>query len=296
MPLSRALLIELTPVPIVYLKERLRVLVAECLSADDPVGRLSRVGWRMATRRLSGITNIVCRVQEITSVAAFRSALREAEYDILVISAHGAVEPRQHRTGFWCGNELVVEEELGPLPKIVCFSSCQVSPRGYGSTNITDLMYRQGALVVLGTLVPIDVVQNAILMTRFFNNITEAQQGKMPENTFDAVWQLTASSNAVNDILGSNMSLLQDVIEAKGKRNIFEEFMLDRSRGRLRLNHIYQDTEAVLRDIAKDRGILDRFNAWMRSQGYLPESLFYVVLGYPERIVFYDATIEKSLR
>ena len=72
--------------------------------------------------------------------------------------------------------------------------------------------------------------------------------------------------------------------------------MLDRSRGRLRLNHIYQDTEAVLRDIAKDRGILDRFNAWMRSQGYLPESLFYVVLGYPERIVFYDATIEKSLR
>jgi len=100
----------------------------------------------------------------------------------------------------------------------------------------------------------------------------------------------------VNDILGSNLSLLQDVLEAQGKRNIFEEFMLDRSQGRLRLQHIYQDTEAVLRDIAKDRGILDRFNAWMRSQGYLLESLFYVVLGYPERIVFYDATIEKSLR
>ena len=295
MPLSRALLIELTPVPIVYVKEQLRILVAECLSADDPVGRLSRVGWRTATQRLLGNTNIVCRVQDITSVAAFRSALREADYDILVISAHGGMEPRQHRTGFWCGNELVVEEELGPLPKIVCFSSCQVSPRGYGTTNITDLMYRQGAVVVLGTLVPINVVRNAVLMTRFFNNITEAQQGKMPENTFDAVWQLTASSNAVNDVLGGNMSLLQDLLEAKDTPNIFEEFMLDRSRGRLRLQHMYQDTEVVLRDIAKDRGILDRFNAWMRSQGYLPESLFYVMLGYPERIVFYDATIEKSL-
>jgi CHAT domain-containing protein len=167
-----------------------------------------------------GNTNIVCRVQDITSVAAFRSALREADYDILVISAHGGMEPRQHRTGFWCGNELVVEDELGPLPKIVCFSSCQVSPRGYGTTNITDLMYRQGALVVLGTLVPINVVRNAVLMTRFFYHITEAQQGKMPENTLDAVWQLTASSNAVNDILGGNMSLLQDLLEAKGTPNI----------------------------------------------------------------------------
>ena len=110
-------------------------------------------------------------------------------------------------------------------------------------------------------------------MTRFFNNITEAQQGKMPENTFDAVWQLIASLNAVNDTLGSNLSLLQDLLEAKGTPNIFEEFMLDRSRGRLRLQHIYQDTEAVLRDIAKDRGILDRFNAWMRSQGWSGRSI-----------------------
>jgi hypothetical protein len=44
-------------------------------------------------------------------------------------------------------------------------------------------MYRQGTLVVLGTLVPIDVRRNAVLMARFFANITEAQQGKMPENT-----------------------------------------------------------------------------------------------------------------
>ena len=98
-------------------------------------------------------------------------------------------------------------------------------------------------------------------MTRFFINIAEALQGKMPENTFGAAWQFTASSNAVNDILESNMSFLQDVLEMKGRKNIIEEFMFDRSRGRLRLNHIYRDTEAVLRDIAKDRGILTRFNS-----------------------------------
>ncbi|HEY7493541.1 MAG TPA: CHAT domain-containing protein [Candidatus Tectomicrobia bacterium] len=292
-PLTRAVLVELSPESTAYLQGQLKVLVAECIPTDDIVGRLSRRGWATAGRRVSDVANLTLRVQEISSAAELRSALREDTYDLLVISAHGFVDRNQHRTGFLCGHERVVEEELGPLPPIVCLSACQVSPRGRGTTNITDLMFRQGARVILGTLVPIDVRRNALLMARFFANITEALQGKMPKNSFEAVWQFTMSSNAINDILSSNASLAYWALERQGGQSVIEEFMLYRSRGRLRPSHIYRDTEAVLRDMAKDRGILDRFDAWMHSQGYLPESLFYVVLGWPERIVFYDDQYEK---
>lgn len=292
-PLTRALTFELSPIPIRYLKNQLRVLVAECIPADDMIGRLSRVGWAVASRSLSDIPNVTFRVQPFDSVAALRSALQERDYDILVISAHGIVDARRHRTGFLCGKEVVVEEELGPLPNVVCFSACQVSPRGRGTTNITDLMFRQGATVIIGTLVPIDVRRNATLMARFFANIAEALKGRMPQTTLAEVWQFTQASNAFNDILRGNASLQKWAVEIEDGKSVTEEFMLHRSRGRLRPSHMYRDTEAVLRDIAKDRGILDRFNAWINSQGYLPESLFYVVLGWPDRVIFHDPEIEK---
>jgi len=292
-PLTRTVQFELSPVSTTYLQGQLKVLVAECIPTDDIVGRISRRGWATAGRRVSEVANLTLHVREISSAAELRSALREDTYDLLVISAHGFVDRNQHRTGFLCGHERVVEEELGPLPPMVCFSACQVSPRGRGTTNITDLMFRQGAIVILGTLVPIDVRRNTVLMTRFFANIAEALQGKMPKNSFEAVWQFTMSSNAFNDILSSNTALAHWASERQEGQSVIEEFMLHRSRGRLRPGHIYQDTEAVLRDIAKDRGILNRFHAWMQSQGYIPESLFYAVLGWPERIVFYDAQYEK---
>ena len=290
-PLTRTVQFELAPVSTTYLQGHLKVLVAECIPTDDIAGRISRRGWATAGRRVSEVANLTLHVQDISSAAELRSTLREDTYDLLVISAPGFVDSNQHRTGF--GHERVVEEELGPLPSIVCFSACQVSPRGRGTTNITDLMFRQGASVILGTLVPIDVRRNTILMTRFFANIAEALQGKMSKNTFETVWQFTMSSNAVNDILISNTSLARWALDQQGGQSVIEEFMLHRSRGRLRPGYIYQDTEAVLRDITKDRGMLNRFDAWVQSQGYIPESLFYAVLGWPERIVFYDAQYDK---
>jgi hypothetical protein len=154
-------------------------------------------------------------------------------------------------------------------------------------------MFRQGAIVIIGTMVPVDVRRNAVLMARLFANVAEALQGRMPLNTLEAVWQFTRTSNAFNDILTGNASLGEWAAEVKDGRSVIEEFMLDRSRGRLRPGHIYRDTEAILRDIAKDHGILNRFNSWISSQGYLPESLFYVVLGWPDRVVFHDPEVEK---
>ncbi len=140
---------------------------------------------------------------------------------------------------------------------------------------------------------PVDVRRNTVLMARFFGRLSEAIQGSSELRTFEEVWHFTSASNAVNDVLSGNEAMLRWATDRKDGRSVIEEFMLERSVGRLRGSHIYYDTEAVLSEIAQDRGIGDRFRSWMVSQGYLPESVFYVVMGWPERIVFYDPVFEE---
>jgi hypothetical protein len=57
-----------------------------------------------------------------------------------------------------------------------------------------------------------------------------------------------------------------------------------RSTGQLRNGHIYADTERVLAEIAEDQGIGNRVRNWFQRPGYVPESLFYVFAGRPDRI------------
>ena len=185
-------------------------------------------------------------------------------------------------------------EELGHLPPIVFLSACQVSPRGHGTVNITDLMFRHGALVVIGTLVPIDVRHNAILMARFFANIAETMKGTEQRfRTLQQIWHFALTYNAFNDVLSSNDPIRAWATEKKDGLSVLQEFMTTKSAGRLRPESIYQDTVAILENIARERGIHKRFRAWIDSQGYIPESVFYVMMGWPERFIFNDPLIAK---
>ncbi|MFI9297574.1 hypothetical protein [Streptomyces gardneri] len=63
-----------------------------------------------------------------------------------------------------------------------------------------------------------------------------------------------------------------------------EDFMMNRSVGRLRGPHVYQNTEHVLGEIADDMGMGTKVRNWFRRPGYTPESLFYLFAGRPDRI------------
>ena len=290
-PLTRTLQMELAPMPTIYLRGRLKILVAECIPKRDLVGRLSRVGWDLGRDVLLAQPNIECNVAEIHRIEDLRGILAEHAYDVLVISAHGGMDSERNTAGFVCGDKLIVAEDLGVLPQIVCLSACQISPRGQGTVNVCDLMFRQGAAVVIGAMVPIDVRRNSILMARFFVNMAEALAGRSPLKTLEEVWHFTVTSNAVNDILSGNNGLSKWAVKGSSNSNVIVDFMLKRSGGRLRKSHVYLDSETVLAEIAHNHGIVKKFRSWM-SNGYIPESVFYVVMGWPERVVFYDPEFE----
>jgi hypothetical protein len=290
-PLTRALQLELAPAPTIHWRGKLKVLVVEAISANEPVGRASRHGWALAQEYLADVPNTLCDVVEVRSIAEISRALERAKYDVLVLSAHGIRQGNQ--TGLAVGEDLLFGHEINELPPLVCLSACQVSPRGSGTVNVTDLMFRHGALAIIGTLIPVDVQRNALLMVRFFVNAAEALRGARPDGRVDTAWSWVQASNAVNDIVNSNAVFQKWAHNRTQGRSVIEEFMNSRSRDRLRLAHIYKDSEEVLIEIGRDLGDDRRVRAWLAG-GYLPESLFYVMLGWPERLVFYDEDFAQA--
>ena len=292
-PLTRALQFELSEPAIHYVGDELRVLIAECIPEGDAVGKVSRLAWRLAKESIEGSDKIRWLFFELSSVGQLKAILAEHRSDILVISAHGHFDRARNCSGFICGHDFVLDQELGELPPVTILSSCQIWPRGSGTVSVADLLVRQGAIAVIGTLIPIDVRRNALLMTRFFVNIRATLEGEFPMRTVADVWHHTATSNAVNDILDGNKNLSKWAHEGKLEQSVIYEFMRKRSVGRLRGGHIYKDSEEVLLEIAKERGIETTFRAWMKFPGYVPESVFYSVIGWPERIVVQDPLVKE---
>lgn len=299
LPLTRTVQAELTYVPQLDLSTRLRVLVAECIPAEDPVGAASRAAWGVAAEDIDAATvEMTLEVVETLSVGSFRTAIADATPDILIISAHGALSKHPNMAGLRIGDEFLLGPGLGPLPPVVILSACHVAPRGAGTVSITEMLLNEGAVAVLGTQVPIDVQHNALLMVRFLLYIREALSRREEHSSLLEVWHRVQTSNAVNDVLGGSRSLRAWATSATASgRSVIEEFMIAESAGRLRTGRIYDDTEYVLGEIADNQGNGARVRNWFERPGYVPESLFYVFAGRPERVYLrpLDETVNDKL-
>ena len=221
----------------------------------------------------------------------FRDKLTGASRIQVIISAHGYYDRSSNMAGLHVGDNVWLGIDSGPLPPVVILSACHVSPRGAGTVNITDLLFREGALAVLAPCVPVDVFHNSVLMTRLCVYIAETMAAHEPHRTLLDIWHRVATSNAVNDVLNSNASIRKWGFSHCGKATVLEMFMNERANGRLRLSHVYEDTIQILREIAVESGIGHRFDQWITNQGFFPESLFYMLLGWPERILFRDDVV-----
>lgn len=286
LPLTRALQNELSYIPPVDLSGTLKVLVAECIQPDDKVGAMSRRGWTFACENVGPLADaLTVDLVETLSTAELRAAIATHKPDVLVLSAHGSLSSDRHTAGLLVGDELVLGPGLGPLPPVVILSACHVAPRGAGSITITDLLLREGAIAVLGAQVPVDVRRNAMLTVRFLVNIAEVLNGGTGHSNLLEIWHRVQSSNAVNDVLNGGRDLAAWATSpGPSGAPVITEFMTNASVGRLRMGHIYADTETVLAEIAAEQGREGQIRNWFTNPGYVPESLFYVFAGHPERV------------
>ncbi|UUU36779.1 CHAT domain-containing protein [Streptomyces sp. CA-210063] len=283
-PLTRMVQQQLSAPPAMSLDRSIKVLVAECIPVSDPVGRMSRQGWDIARETVApdSVTLTIIQAETLT-LEALRQSVAEHRPDILIISAHGTMVGNM--AALVVGDAPHLDLGLDRMPPVVILSACHVAPRGSGTVAITDLLLREGALAVLGTQVPVDVRRNAMLMVRFMVYLAKENTKPGQFSTILDVWHHVQTSNAVNDIIDGSPSLRAwGTSTTINGRPVLVEFMSSRAVGRIRPPHVYEDTERVLGEIADEQGQGDRVRNWFRRPGYVPESLFYIFAGRPDRI------------
>jgi hypothetical protein len=125
-----------------------------------------------------------------------------------------------------------------------------------------------------------------MLMTRFFVYMMEVLAAHEPHVTLLDVWHRVQTSNAINDVLvGSDALFEWGGSKAASGEPVVTEFMSTRSTGAIQLSHTYRDTENVLLTIADEQGDRARIRQMLQEPGYVPESLFYMFAGRPDRIL-----------
>lgn len=295
LPMTRALQTELSGEDSVYFGNTVKVLIAECISASDPVGRVSRSGMRSIVSLLKTSPNIQVDYIEPINAVMLKEELNRVHYDILVLSAHGMYR-NKNIAGLMCGKDFLIDLEDCGVPPLVILSACSPIPRGNGAINIGDLLLRNGAKVVVGSMVPVNVKRNSLLLARLFSYIVDSLNGDTRFRTFAELWHFVSGSNALHDILSGNSQM--DHWANTGRDAISSvqgEFKMKASIGRLRGGHLYEDSINILRDIATQRKMSSKFKAWINT-GYLPETLFYLVLGFPDKLFLKDSKMDEYMR
>lgn len=299
-PLTRAFQYEMTKERQVYLGKRIKLIIAECVSKNDRIrsmcDRLSVLLQDIAQRENS----FEVEVCEISSVLEFKKMLnRNKDANVLLISAHGRYNTNSNMAGIVVGNDVwMMNDSDFYIPPVVLLSACHVMPRGRGAVTVGDLALRAGAITVLGTFIPVDVNRNAILIVRLFTEILEVRKGWSDMRTLDEIWCHVVSTNPIHEIIASTTGGISKLeVWANTRRNDGsspqEEFKMDKSVGKLRCTHAYEDTINILREIACKDGIGDYFDSYIKSQGYFPESVFYQLIGAPENVFVRNDVFEK---
>jgi CHAT domain len=292
-PLTRTLQQELAIDYTHDLTDGVRVLIAEALQDGDRIKPASLAGWVAIRRNFAQSASCTIDFIEVDSEDALQSQLERQRYDILILSSHGSYDIRSNSAELMLGGRPSHLTTLGSIPPLVILSACHVAPRGFGAVTVADMLIRAGATAVLGTLIPVKVHRNAQLVNRFLLYVIEALEGRIPLRTIADVWQHVCASHAVHEIAGATRRLHEWFLSEQNGVTVDAEFKNNRSAGRLRLAHVYDDTRKILEEIAAERGALELVRNTLDSQSFLPESAFYTLLGRPERLVLNDPLVRR---
>ena len=283
-PLTRQLQFELLPKRSITLKKKFKIAFAQCIDNDDKIFDYSEYVYGFIQNQPDCFTINHATIKTVEEMIGFVNRNRDA--DILYISAHGWYKKDQNIAGIAIGSDIWMANENLVFPPVVILSACHVSPRGRGTVCISDLIMRNGAIAVLGTSIPVDVIRNDILMVRLFTYMVEIFEKRRESQDLSQLWNHIVFTNAIHEIMKQSKGLEKWMYEeiAPNKTRL-HEFELERCVGRLRPNYIYSDTIAIIKEMLDDDGLHGKYDSIFNNKDFFPESFFYQWIGSPDSIM-----------
>ena len=226
--------------------------------------------------------NYAVDVVQVSEPADIATAIEGFVPNILVLSGHGRLCGARSAQ-IVVGSSSIIGTEVGIVPPLVFLSACHTAPRGTGSINIADVLLHRGAVAVIASQILISAERNSRLMQLFFRDLVAATRSPRYDATILDVWYGAMVRNVTTDIVSSSKKLLAWADSVRfGERTLEEEIQ---ARGdRIRTGAAYEDVLAVLFELADSSGFGSQCRGTISSQWFFPESMFYQLLGRPERL------------
>ncbi|WP_162805670.1 CHAT domain-containing protein [Sporosarcina sp. PTS2304] len=262
-----------------------KVLVIECLAETEKIRAISDVAWSYVREhhRDNKMISIFYEVAEsVKDLEAFINS--RSDIDMLVISAHGTYND-EGVAGLSVGGRVWLPTDELRVPPIVILSACHAAVKGKGNYTVSDAFLRAGALAVLGTLIPVDVRENAYLMQRFFQYVSEVVDGKHTCYDITDAWMRVINANIFSEIMTTTKKLTEwSMMEDSNGKLPFERYVEKVKTVAPAIGHLHQQTVEIVSEIAEQDGMKENMLAVLQSKGYVSESAFYIWSGYPEKI------------
>ncbi|MGG2028089.1 SEC-C metal-binding domain-containing protein [Gottfriedia sp. S16(2024)] len=263
-----------------------KILILECLSENDHIRKYSDLGWSIMREQLSENKLVTIYYEVVNSKKELEDKIITYQnIDFLIISAHGTYN-HEGVSGLVVGGEFWFPEPTLKVPPVVILSACHVATKGRGNYTINDALLNAGAIAVLGTLIPVNVIENAGLTQRLFLYISETLQGLHDCLDLAEAWKRVINMNISFSILNStkklaNWSLTKNVENLTPYEKYFE---MMRKEGE-KPGGIHLQTVDILKEIADEFEMKEYLEIVLERSGYISESIFYIFSGYPEKIL-----------
>ncbi len=259
-----------------------RILVVRSFLQGDPVGHL----LEMAVRADDRFNNIV--FEDVNTTDDIMRCVQKHHPTILVFDMHG-----QHRDGAtflvlggkkWDGRFPV---GYFGLPPIVIHSTCSSVLSSNTYTNVSSRALQHGAVTVIGTLIPVDAAQSAILMWRLLHRIYAYIPIRLRGGTYFERWNVIWSGMM-------KMGYTRDITEHLIRNNLLDQdARLIGIATNLNINREVGNTSAWWQAFITTLATrTKRSSAWVRAfiwkNLYFTESCAYTLMGSPENIFLFD--------
>jgi hypothetical protein len=287
-PLTRAFEVELFSKRHYVFSGVIRVLLVEALESGDPIRQESLWSLGAIRDQLAKNVNFSVALREVANAPALRDVIAEHAPDVLLISSHGKIDRATGAAGVVIGSDFCVGPELGTLPHFVILSACHTAPRGGPSqVNVAELLLTQGPLAVLAANVAIHVRRNAFVIERFFLHLAAAKNRDVPWNSVAEVWHHTATTNVFADIMFANPAIERWAFDRAGESKApVEEFVELTETRTISTSNVYEESEALWSEIMARRTAPAEVRRVVARREYVPETLFYFLVGWPEQMSF----------
>ncbi|PFT03207.1 hypothetical protein COK59_28725 [Bacillus thuringiensis] len=263
-----------------------KVLILECLSESDHIRKYSDLGWSIMRQQLAENKLITIYYEVVNSIQELEDKINTYQnIDFLIISAHGTYN-EAGVSGLVVGGEFWVPEPSLQVPPVVILSACHVATKGKGDYTINDAFLNAGALAILGTLIPVDVIENSALTQRLFFYISETLQGQHDCLDLADAWKRVMNANISSSILNSTKKLAKwSLTKNEANKIPYEEFFEKLREEGEKPGEIHLQTVSILKEIADKSGMKEYLEIVLERNGYISESIFYIFSGYPEKVL-----------